>query len=164
VAAGEAAARPAAGTVERRIYASAPPEVVWRILHSGVADPAQYALLVLEPPPPGWPAAGSQRSGRLRLGPVRTRVSAESLEARPSRRFRIAITGASVDGEARWELVGASGGTRIACALRLAGITRVGRLLVWLERGALGRRLETELAVLKLASESDAPSGVAGAS
>jgi hypothetical protein len=164
VATGEAAARPAPGTVERRIYVGAPPEVVWRILHSGAGDAPQYALVVLDPPAPGWPAAGSRRSGRVRLGPVRAGVDVESLEARPSRRFRIAIRGTSLEGDARWELVAGSGGTRVACALRISGISRVGRLLVRLERGAFGRRLETELAALKRASESDAVSKPLGAS
>jgi hypothetical protein len=158
------AARASVFTVERRIYVSAPPEVVWRVLHSSPGDSSPYALLVLGPPAPGWPAAGSRRSGRVRLGPVRLHVEVESLEARPARRFRIAIGGTSLAGEARWELVGASGGTRLACGLSLSGLSRLGRLLLRLERGALGRRLESELAALKGASETEAASGAPRAS
>ena len=165
MAAGPASPRLPADAVERRLFVNAPPETVWRALHGATADaavsgpgsgPARYALLSLDACVPPWPAAGSQRHGRLRLGPVRLSLEVESLEARPARRFRLALAGPIVHGEARWEFVGASGGTRVACALHLVGESRLGRTLLRFERGALGRRLETELAALKRAAEADA--------
>jgi hypothetical protein len=167
-----AAGRPQRGTspqaVERRVYVGASPDTVWRALH---ADPTlagaasgedggprrrPTALLALtEPGPagPGWPAAGAQRPGRLHLGPARLAVTLESLEARPARRFRVGISGQGVEGDARWELAPAAGGTRVACTLRLGGRSRVGRLCLWLGRRGLPRRLEAELAELKRAAE-----------
>jgi hypothetical protein len=167
-----AAGRPERGIspqpVERRIYIDASPDTVWRALH---ADPtlagaasgedgatrrrptARLALVRPGSAGPGWPAAGAQRPGRLHLGPARLAVTLESLEARPARRFRVGISCPSVDGEARWELAPAAGGTRVACTLRLGGRSRVGRLCLWLGRRGLPRRLEAELAELKRAAE-----------
>ena len=159
MAAGPSTPRVSREALERRLFINASPEAVWRALHGEGRDPACYALAVLGPATPGWPAAGSQRSGRIRLGPIRVRVAAESLDARPARRFRLALDGSSVGGEARWELVAASGGTRVACALHLSGRSRVGRILLRLDQGALGRRLEAELARLKHAAEDDARGG-----
>ncbi len=142
--------------VERRLFVDAPPEVVWRALHDPAAG-ARTALAVLEPGGRDWPAAGARRDGRLRLGPVTVRIVLESLEARPARRFRVGIVGASVSGEGRWEMVPAAGGTRVACAVHFMGRSRLGRTLLRLERGALARRLEAELADLKIAAEGVAP-------
>ena len=163
MAAGPASPRLPADAVERRLFVDAPPETVWRVLHGATAGaagqgsggPAHYALLSLDSCVPSWPAAGSQRHGRLRLGPVRLPLEVESLEARPARRFRLALAGPSVRGEARWEFVAASGGTRVACSLHLVGESRLGRTLLRFERGALGNRLEAELAALKRAAEAD---------
>jgi hypothetical protein len=167
-----AAGRPERGSspqaVERRVYVDASPETVWRALHAdptlaggpGGGDVARRrtALLALTrpgPAGPGWPAAGAQRTGRLRLGPARLAVTVESLEARPARRFRVGISGHGVDGDARWEFAPAAGGTRVACTLRLGGRSRVGRLCLWLGRRSLPRRLEAELAELKRAAEAE---------
>jgi hypothetical protein len=67
----------------------------------------------------------------------------------------VGIAGSSIVGERRWELAPAAGGTRVACAIHLEGRSRLGRALVRLERGALGPRLEAELAALKRIAEAD---------
>jgi hypothetical protein len=156
MAAGPAVPRLPADAVERRLFVDAPPAAVWLALH----DPERAAmvdlLLALDPPGPDWPAAGSRRHGRLRLGPLPMRADLESLEARPQRRFRLGIIGPAIVGERRWELAPAAGGTRVASAVHLQGRSRLGRAVLRLERRALGPRLEAELAALKRVAETSA--------
>ncbi len=61
----------------------------------------------------------------------------------------MAIAGATIIGERRWELAPAAGGTPVACAIHSEGRSRLGRALMLLERRAIGPRLEAELAALK---------------
>ena len=141
--------------LQRRLFVNAPPAAVWRALHDPARDGACYALATVGSASLDWPAAGARRSGQLRFGPVRLAVDVESLEARPAQRFRIGLAGAAMSGEARWDLVPAAGGTRVACALHLVGRSRLGRVLLRISRGSLPRRLEAELAALKVAAEAE---------
>ncbi len=151
--AGPATPRLPRGAVERRLFVDAPPAAVWLALHDSSRSAAVDILLQLDPAGPDWPAAGSRRRGRVRLGPLPLVAVIESLEARPQRRFRVGIAGRSVSGERRWELAPAAGGTRVACAVHLEGRSRVGRALLRLERRAIGPRLEAELIALKRHAE-----------
>jgi carbon monoxide dehydrogenase subunit G len=143
-----------ADAIERRLFVDAPPATVWLALHDPAGVAALDNLLALDPAGPDWPAAGARRRGRLRLGPLTLETELESLEARPQRRFRVGIFGASVVGERRWELAPAAGGTRVACAVHLEGRSRIGRAILRLERGAIGSRVEAELVALKRAAET----------
>jgi carbon monoxide dehydrogenase subunit G len=153
MAAGPATPRLPRDAVERRLFVDAPPAVVWLALHDPSRAAAVDVLLALDPAGPDWPAAGARRRGRLRLGPVPLAAEVESLEARPQRCFRVGIGGRSIGGERRWELAPAAGGTRVACAVHLEGRSRIGRVLLSLERAAIGSRLEAELAALKRIAE-----------
>jgi hypothetical protein len=155
MAAGRATPRLPHDAVERRLFVDAPPAAVWLALHDPVRTPGTDMILALDPAGPDWPAAGARRTGRLRLGPVPLGAELESLEARPERRFRVAIAGAAIVGERRWELAPAAGGTRVACAVHLEGRSRIGRAVLRLERGALGPRLEAELVALKRIAEGE---------
>jgi hypothetical protein len=159
MAAGNATPRLPHGAVERRLFVDAPPAAVWLALHDPAPGAAVDVILALDPAGPDWPAAGARRTGRLRLGPLPLGARLESLEARPGRRFRVGIAGSAIVGERRWELAPAAGGTRVACAVHLEGRSRIGRAILRLERGALGPRLEAELAALKRAAESPSRSG-----
>lgn len=156
MAAGRATPRLPRDAVERRLFVDAPPAAVWLALHDSARAVATDAILTSEPAGLDWPAVGARRRARLRLGPVPFGAELESLEARPERCFRVAIGGPTIAGERRWELAPAAGGTRVACALRLEGRSRLGRALLRLERGAIGPRLEAELAALKRLAEATA--------
>jgi hypothetical protein len=157
MAAGPVTPRLPADAVERRLFIDAPPAAVWLALHDPARPPGTDILLALDPAGPDWPAAGARRTAHLRLGPIPLGARLESLEARPGRRFRVGIMGAAIVGERRWELAPAAGGTRVACAVHLRGRSRIGRALLRLERGALGPRLEAELAALKREAEAVRP-------
>ena len=159
MAAGNATPRLPIGALERRLFVDAPPSAVWLALHDPAPGAAVDIILALDPAGPDWPAAGARRTGRLRLGPLPLSTRLESLEARPGRLFRVGIVGSSIVGERRWELAPAAGGTRVACAMHLEGTSRIGRAILRLERGALGPRLEAELAALKRAAESPSRPG-----
>lgn len=154
MAAGPATPRLPADAIERRLFVDASPAAVWLALHDPAGVSAPDNLLALDPAGPDWPAAGARRRGRLRLGPLSLEAELESLEARPQRRFRVGIVGASVLGERRWELAPAAGGTRVACAVHLQGRSRIGRAILRLERGAIGSRVEAELVALKRVAET----------
>lgn len=159
MAAGRAIPRLPRDAVERRLFVDAPPAAVWIALHDPARPPSADILVALDPAGPDWPAAGARRKGRLRLGPLPLAAEVESLEARPDRRFRVGITGSAIEGERRWELAPAAGGTRVASAVTLRGRSRLGRVLLRLERGAIGPRLEAELAALKRTAEGTADHG-----
>jgi hypothetical protein len=142
------------GAVERRLFVDAPPEVVWAALHDPACPAWRDVRLHLDPAGPDWPAAGARRHARLRVGPVAVGTMLESLEARPARRFRVGITGRGICGERRWELTPAAGGTRVAGSVHLEGRSRVGRVLLRLDRSGIGLRLEAELAALKQKAEA----------
>ena len=130
------------------------PDVVWAALHDPSCSTWRDVRLDLDPAGPDWPAAGARRHARFRVGLVVIGITLESLEARPARRFRVGIDGRGICGERRWELTPAAGGTRVAGSVRLEGRTRVGRVLLRLDRAGIGPRLEAELAALKQKAEA----------
>jgi hypothetical protein len=156
MAAGRATPRLPRDAVERRLFVDAPPAAVWLALHDPARAAATDAILAQQPAGPDWPAVGARRRARLCLGRVRVGADLESLEARPERRFRVAIAGATIVGERRWELAPAAGGTRVSCAVHLQGRNRLGRALMRLERGAIAPRVEAELAAVKRIAEAAA--------
>jgi len=156
MAAGRATPRLPRDAVERRLYVNAPPGAVWLALHDPARASTTDALLAPEPAGPDWPAAGARRGAHLRLGPLPIGAELESLEARPERCFRVGIFGPTIVGERRWELAPAAGGTRVACAVHLEGRSRLGRVLMRLERRAIGPRVEAELAAVKRIAEAAA--------
>lgn len=144
------------GSIERRLFVDAPPDVVWTALHDPACPTWRDVRLHLDPAGPDWPAAGARRHARFRMGPVVVGTTLESLEARPARRFRVGIDGRGIRGERRWELTPASGGTRVAGSVHLEGRSRMGRVFLRLDRGGIGPRLEAELAALKEKAEAAA--------
>ena len=72
-------------SVERRVWVKASPRRVWTTLHDE-AWPRLLAELTLRATDPSWPAAGSAGYGEGPSGLLRTAVSVESLEARPTPR------------------------------------------------------------------------------
>jgi hypothetical protein len=144
------------GSIERRLFVDAPPDVVWTALHDPASPTWRDVRLHLDPAGPDWPAAGARRHARFRVGPVVVGTTLESLEARPARRFRVGIDGRGICGERRWELTPASGGTRVAGSVHLEGRSRMGRVFLRLDRGRIGPRLEAELAALKEKAEAAA--------
>lgn len=156
MAAGRATPRLPRDAVERRLFVDAPPAAVWLAIHDPARASATDAILVSDPAGRDWPAAGARRTARLRLGPLPINAELESLEARPERRFRVAIASSAIVGERRWELAPAAGGTRVWCAVHLQGRNRLGRALMRLERGAIAPRVEAELAAVKRIAEAAA--------
>jgi hypothetical protein len=144
--------RAPAGTVERRLFVDAPPQVVFRAL----GDPTRPggSSLRLEAAGPDWPAAGASRPGQLPIGPLGLEARVVSLEARPGRRLRLGVRTRALTGEWQWSLEAAHGGTRVACAARVEPSGPLGGLAARLERRGLGGRLEAELADLKERAEA----------
>jgi hypothetical protein len=134
----------------------APPDVVWAALHDLGCPTWRDVRLHLDPAGPDWPAAGARRHARFRVGPVVVGTTVESLEARPARRFRVGINARGIFGERRWDLSPAAGGTRVAGSVHLEGRSRVGRVVLRLDRAGIGPRLEAELAALKQKAEAAA--------
>lgn len=144
--------RAPAGSVERRLFVDAPPEVVFRAL----GDPTRPggSSLRLEGAGPDWPAAGASRPGRLPMGRLGMEAQVVSLEARPGRRLRLGVRTRALTGEWQWSMEPAHGGTRVACAVRVEPSGRLGGLVARLERRGLGGRLEADLAELKARAEA----------
>jgi len=144
--------RAPAGSIERRLFVDAPPEIVWRAL----GDPARPGgpSLRLEAAGPDWPAAGASRPGRLPLGRLDLEAWVVSLEARPGLRLRLALRTRLLSGEWQWNLEAAHGGTRVACAASVEPAGRLGRLAAHLERRGLGDRVEADLEELKARAEA----------
>ena len=144
--------RAQAGSVERRLFVDAPPDVVFRAL----GDPARRrgSSLRLDGAGPDWPAAGASRPGQLPIGPLGMEAQVVSLEARPGRRLRLGVRTRTLSEEWQWSLEAAHGGTRVACAARVEPHGRLGRIVARLERRGLGRRVEADLADLKVRAEA----------
>ena len=140
--------------VERRTYVKADPRIVWSTLHDPAAQDVLYPELRLGPASPSWPAAGATRSAQLRLGLLRASVRLESLEARPTGRFRTILVGDGIRLERMWILEpGAAGGTRVVAAADLASTSR---WAYWLARFAWdspAALVETNLRILKEMAE-----------
>ena len=144
------------GAIERRLFVDAPPDVVWAALHDPSCPTWRDVRLHLDPAGPDWPAAGARRHARFLVGPVVVGTMLESLEARPARRFRVGINGRGICGERRLDLTPAAGVTLVAGSVHLEGRSRVGRVLLRLDRAGIGPRLEAGLAALKQKAEAAA--------
>jgi len=145
------------GSVERRLFVDAPPDIVFREL--GSPDRPGGSSLKLDGAGPDWPAAGASRPGQLPVGLLGVEAHVVSLEARPGRRLRLGVRTRALSGEWQWSLEAAHGGTRVACAARVEALGRLGGLVARLERRGLGRRLEAELVDLKERAEAAARPG-----
>jgi carbon monoxide dehydrogenase subunit G len=153
--------RRADGIVERRVFVQATPRVVWTTLHDPATLGAVFPELQFGPGVPSWPAAGTTREGRARLGLLRERALAESLEARPDAIFRMRVSGTGFLSEWTWRLEPLAGGTRVLHSGLLEPVDRWATILVRLGRATLEARVETHLRVLKDRAEAVARSSAA---
>jgi carbon monoxide dehydrogenase subunit G len=140
--------------VERRVYVAAPPAIAWAALH----DPRTAATLLpdlrMGPATGAWPAAGSTRPARLRIGMLREPVTLEALEARPATRFRYRLAGESIATEWTWTFEAHAGGTRVIHAASGGVADRWAGLLAGLGGDPLARMVESHLRALKAAIET----------
>lgn len=151
---GEPRPAPRPRAVERRIYVAASPSVVWAALHDPHSSGSVFSDLRLGPAAGAWPAAGSTRPARLRLGMLREPVTVESLEARPASRFSYRVTGESIATEWVWLLEEHAGGTRVVHVATGGVDDRWAGLLAGLGGDPLARTVEAHLRGLKAAAES----------
>jgi carbon monoxide dehydrogenase subunit G len=151
---GQPAPTPRPRIVERRIYVAAPPAVVWAALHDPRSATAIQPELRLGQATGAWPAAGSTRTGQVRLGMLREPVTVESREARPASRFRYRVTGASIATEWTWTFEAHAGGTRVIHAA-IGGVgDRWAGWLAGLAGDPLPRAVEAHLRGLKAVAEA----------
>ncbi len=153
--------RRADGVIERRVFMQASPRVVWATLHDPAALGAIFPEVEFGPAGPSWPAAATSRTGRARLGLLRERARAESLEARPESMFRMRVTGSGFESEWAWRLEPVAGGTRVSHSGMLEPADRWATILVRLGRATLASRVEAHLRLLKERSEAAERSPVA---
>lgn len=140
--------------VERRIYVSAPPAVVWTALHDPHSVGSVLSDLRLGPATGAWPAAGATRPARLRIGMLREPVTVESLEARPATSFAYRVIGESIATEWIWTLEDHAGGTRVIHVATGGVDDRWAGLLAGLGGDPLERTVEAHLRGLKTAAEA----------
>jgi hypothetical protein len=134
--------------VERRSFVRADPRATWAALHDEENVRRVYPELELGPAEPAWPAVGSTRLARLRIGLLREPVFLESLEARPGRSFRVRLVGSDVRGEISWYLTAVAGGTRILHVMTLEPTDLVAGVLLRLTGRSLAARVEGHLDAL----------------
>jgi hypothetical protein len=142
---------------ERRYYLNCSPSQAWLALVADDNAERLYPELALGPAESGWPAAGSSRLARLRLGLLREPVLLESLEARPGIGFRFRVIGMDIIGEWGWELDSLAGGTRVVHTEMLLPTDRWAAALARFTRRSAGDRADDHLRALKLIVESAAP-------
>lgn len=147
--------------IERRVYIKAPPSTVWAALHDARNAEAVHGELRLGPATGAWPAAGSVRSARLRLGVLRETATVESLEARPGARFRYRLVADDLSSEWSWSFQPLAGGTRVvhAAAVQPGSPIASARWTGWLAgfgRDVLAGTVEAHLRGLKSVSEAPA--------
>lgn len=146
--------RRAGAVVERRVFVHATPRTVWTTLHDPSGLEAIFPELSFGPPVPSWPAAGTTRTGRARIGLLREEARAESLEARPDTAFRLRVTGSGFHSDWTWRLEPLAGGTRILHAGLLEPADRWAGVLVRLGRATVEARVEAHLRALKERAEA----------
>lgn len=134
---------------ERRIFVDAPPDAVWRAL----VDPDRGPGLVPEaglgvPSTASWPAAGSQRPARHRIGLLSESGRATSVEARPGTTFWLRVETPSLRTDWTWRMEPVSGGTRVIHVAAISARGRLTALLVRLGRRDLGAIVEAHLAAI----------------
>jgi len=88
------------------------------------------------------------------MGMLREPVTVESLEARPAKRFRYRVTGASIVTDWDWRLEAHAGGTRVIHAAAGGVGDRWAGLLAGLAGDPLARAVEAHLRGLKTAAEA----------
>ena len=150
---GEPRRAPAPHVVERRVYVAAPPAATWAALHDPRSAATLFPELRLGPATGAWPAAGSTRPAKLRIGMLSEPVVVESLEARPATRFRYRVTGPAIATEWTWTLEAHAGGTRVIHAASGVIGDRWAGLLAGLGGDPLARAVENHLRALKVAAE-----------
>jgi len=127
----------------------AAPEAIWRML----VDPERCAQLLPEaglgePWSAAWPAAGSQRGAQQRMGLLRERGRATSVEARPGTTFWLRVESPSLQTDWTWRLEPMAGGTRVIHVAALSARGRIAALLVRLGGRDLGTIVERNLSML----------------
>jgi uncharacterized protein YndB with AHSA1/START domain len=141
-------------SLERRVYIARSPSDVWAAL----VDPPSWARIHGDirfgAPLGAWPAAGSIRSARVRLGLLREDGAVESLEARPRQRLRYRLVAGAVTAEWSWTFEPTAGGTRAIHAVAGDVGDRVSGWLAGLGHDPLERALEAHLRMLKSIAES----------
>lgn len=150
--------RRADGIVERRVFVQASPRVVWATLHDPATLDRIMPEVTFEGAEPSWPAAATTRTGRARLGLLRERARAESLEARPDAVFRMRLTGTGFHSEWSWRLEAVAGGTRVLHTGLLEPSDRWASVLVRLGGATLEQRVEAHLRAVKELAEASARS------
>lgn len=148
-----------APALERRVYIARTPLEVWGTLHDPGVWAKVHADLRFGAALGAWPAAGSIRSVRVRLGLLRERGSVESLEARPGRRFRYRVVAGPVVADWTWTLEPTAGGTRAIHAVSGHVDDRISGWLAGLGRDPLEGALEAHLRTLKAIAEAPADRG-----
>lgn len=146
--------RRADGTIERRVFIQASPRMVWATLHDPTDVGAIYPEFRFGSADPAWPAAATTRTGVARLGMLRERARAESLEVRPGSSFRMRVAGSGFESEWTWRLEPGAGGTRVSHSGWLEPIDRWAAILMRLGRGSVPARVESHLRILKERAEA----------
>jgi hypothetical protein len=140
--------------LERRVYIARSPTEVWTTLLDPPSWTRIHGDIRFGAPLGAWPAAGSIRSARLRLGLLRERGAVESLEARPGQRLRYRLVAGPVIAEWAWIFEPTAGGTRAIHAVSGDMGDRVSGWLAGLGRDPLEKALEAHLRTLKSIAES----------
>jgi uncharacterized protein YndB with AHSA1/START domain len=141
-------------TVERRVYIRASPQIVWAALHEPGAFSELFPELNLGLAGPSWPAGGAERFGEAHLGLLRVPVRVESLEARPSRRFRLAVVAEEFWFDWTWRLEPLAGGSRVVHSGTFASPDRLAGFLARLGRSSFETFAEAHLRALKERAEA----------
>ena len=141
-------------TVERRVYIRASPQIVWAALHDTGAFSDLFPELNLGLAGPSWPAGGAERFGEAHLGLLRVPVRVESLEARPSRTFRLAVVAEEFWFDWAWRLEPLAGGSRVVHSGTFASPDRLAGFLARLGRSSFETFAETHLRALKERAEA----------
>ncbi len=127
----------------------APPDAVWRAL----VDPVSGSEMIPEaslgvPTGTSWPAAGSHRPARLRIGLLSEAGRATSMEARPGATFWLRVESPSLWTDWTWRLESVSGGTRVVHVGAISARGRLTAVLVRLGRRDLGAIVDEHLAAV----------------
>jgi hypothetical protein len=141
-------------TVERRVYIRAAPRIAWAALHDPAAFPEIFPELNVGPAGPSWPAGGAERFGEAHLGLLRVPVRVESLEARPSRTFRLAVVAEEFWFDWSWQLEPLAGGSRVVHAGVFASPDRLAGFLARIGRSSFETFAESHLRSLKERAEA----------
>jgi len=134
---------------ERRVFVDATPDEVWRAL----VDPARGGDMIPEaslgvPVGASWPAAGSHRPARIRIGLLSEAGRATTVEARPAATFWLRVESPSMRTDWTWRLEPVAGGTRVVHVGAISARSRLTAVLVRLGRRDLGAIVDEHLAAV----------------